>query len=71
MRALGNRIDVAGESEGYDIRLEPVDDGARLRTRPAMRAAEGDRLAGFCLPVLGERLVECGVEFARRIIGDV
>jgi hypothetical protein len=47
----------------------PVDDGAGLGARAAVRLADGERPALFVLG--GERGVQGAVELARRIVGDV
>ena len=64
-------VDVVGQCERDDIRLQAVDHGARLRARAAMRLLDLDALAGFFLIGRDKRLVEIGVEFARRIVGHV
>ena len=65
------RVGVAGQREGGDIGVEPVDDAARLLARSAMRLFDRDVLAGLGLPVLGEGGVELDVELARRVVRDV
>src|SRR5688500_20393524 len=69
---LGDRIDVVGERERYDIGLEAVDDAARLASGAAVRLFDGDALsARFLGPVFRERGVELPIELARGIVGDV
>ncbi len=67
----GDRVDVEGERQRDDVGLEPVDDGARLAARPAMRRSDGHGLPGLALPVRSERGVELAIELARGIVGDV
>ena len=66
-----NGVDVIGERQRDDIRLQAVDHRARLRAGPAMRLLDLDALAGLLLISSRERLVEVGIEFARRIIRHV
>ena len=69
---LGDRLDVVGEGERHDVGFEAVDHRARLPARAGVRLAERDFLpTRLRRPVLGERLIECAVQLARRIVGDV
>ena len=68
---FGDRVDVVGERERHDVGVETVDHRARLLARAAVRLADRDLLAGLRLPMLGEGRVECLVELARRVVGNV
>ena len=69
--ALLNGIDVVGERERDDVGVEPVDDGAGLSARAAVRLLDGHGLLRLALPVLHERGVEIGVELTGRIVRRV
>src|SRR5215203_3080107 len=64
-------IDVRRERERDDIGLEPIDDGASLRPRAAMRLVDPDALAALGAPARCERLIDGRIEAPRGIIGGV
>ena len=64
-------VDVTRESKGDHVGLEAVDDGASLLARASVGLFDFDRLAGFGLPVGGERFVEFGVKFPGGVIGNI
>ncbi len=64
-------VDVPRERERHDVGVQPVDDGARLAARAAVRHLHGDALAGVREPFRGELLVELAIQLARRIVGHV
>ena len=43
-----DRVDVGGQRQRHDIGLEPVDHGARLGARAAMRRVDRDVSPVFC-----------------------
>ena len=64
-------VDVPRERERHDVRIEPVDDGARLAARAAVRHLHADALAGVGEPLRDELLVELAIQLARRIVRHV
>ena len=68
---LGDGVDVGGKRQRHHVRIEPVDHGAGLLARAAVRLLDGHGLAGLRLPVLGEGLVELLVQLTGRIVGHV
>jgi hypothetical protein len=48
--ALGNGVNVRRQSEGDDVGLETVNDGAGLFARAAVRLLDLDGVAGLGLP---------------------
>jgi hypothetical protein len=66
-----NVVDVPGEGERDDVGVEPVDHGARLAARAAVRHLHRNLLARVGLPLRDEPLVELAVELARGVIRDV
>src|SRR5690349_10804862 len=64
-------VDVVAESERRDVGLEAVEDRARLLAGSAVGLLELDALAGLLQPMGSKERVVVGVEFARRIVGNV
>ncbi|MNS84121.1 hypothetical protein D3C72_1179340 [compost metagenome] len=65
------RVGVAGQGQGGHVGVQPVDDGARLLARTAVRLLDAHVLAGLGLPVLGEGLVVVHVQLAGRVVRHV
>jgi hypothetical protein len=64
-------IDVRAGAEGDHVRLEAVDDGARLFAGAVVRLLEVDVLAGLLFPVFGKGRVILLVKLASGIVGNV
>jgi hypothetical protein len=65
------RIDIARQCQRHNVGLEPVDHRACLLARTAMGLLDRYILAGSCLPVPDEGLVEFGVKLAGRVVRHV
>jgi len=70
-RELGNGVDVIGQAQCHDIRIQAIDDRTALRTGAAVGLIDGDGLAGLLLPETGEFRVELLIKLPCRIIGDI
>jgi hypothetical protein len=70
-RLLGNGVNVVGECQGHDIRFQAIHPRLGLLGGATMRLLNGDHLAVFFLPVLGEGGVEVLIQLACRIIGNI
>ena len=64
-------VDVAGERERDDLRVEAVDHRPRLGAGAAVRALDVEGRVAERLPVRVEGGVVVPVELARRVVGDV
>ena len=69
--AIGDGVDVVGESERHDVGLKAVDHRARLRAGTAVGCFDRQRLAGIGLVPDLEGLAETGVKLPRRIVGNI
>jgi hypothetical protein len=68
---LGDGVDVGGERERDDLRLEPVDHRPRLAAGAAVRGLDLHRGIALRQPMGGEGLVDLPVKLARRIVAHV
>ena len=69
---LGDGVDVALERQRHARPPSSPSITARAcAPEPRMRLPDGDGLAGLLLPMLDEGGIECAIELARRIVGDV
>jgi hypothetical protein len=66
-----NGIDVVRECKRDDVRRQPVDHGAGLTARAAVRLLDRDLLAGARLPVFGKLGVQIAIQLARRVIAHI
>src|SRR5208282_3067968 len=71
MPILIKNIDVVSQRKGDDVGRQAVENGAGLFAGTAVGLFDDDRVAGFLLPVAGERRVECLIELTRWIIRSV
>jgi len=68
---LGHGIDVSGQRQRDDIGLQPVDDRAGLFAGAAVGLLDLELLAVLLFPIRGKGLVDFGIKFPRRIIGNI
>ena len=64
-------VNIRGHRQGGHVGISSVDDGAGLLAGSGMGGRDMDVLTGFCLPILGEGIVDPGVEFAGRVVAHI
>ena len=69
--AFVQRVDIRRERECDHVRLQSIDDRASLLARAPVRLLDRHLRAGRVFVMLAERLIEIGVQLARRIVGHV
>ena len=67
-RLLGDHVDVVLQAHGHDIGRKPIDHGAGLLARPAVRHVDLDCVALIWLEQGGERGAEILIYLTRRMV---
>jgi hypothetical protein len=64
-------IHIARQSQCHHISVQPIDDGAGLLTRAAMRLFDGDVLATGGFPMFGKGGVELDIQLPCGVVGNI